>query len=59
MGNSPEEELGALASALVFEQQEQQERMRALLQGGTVPSHKMMRPEVAECIIKYKNPFVE
>ena len=33
MGRSPEEELGELAAALVLEQQEQQERMRALLQG--------------------------
>ncbi len=35
-GRSPEEELGELAAALVFEQQEQQERMRALLQGESI-----------------------
>lgn len=36
LGNSPEEELGALAGALVLEQREQQERMRALLQGESI-----------------------
>jgi len=32
--------------------------IRGMLQSGKVPSGKFMRPEVAKCIIKHKNPFV-
>jgi sulfate adenylyltransferase len=33
-------------------------KMRQFLLSGKVPSEKMMRPEVARCIIKQKDPFV-
>jgi len=34
-------------------------KIRGMLERGRIPSFKMMRPEVARCILKYKNPFVE
>jgi sulfate adenylyltransferase len=33
--------------------------IRKMVQTGTVPSSKFIRPEVAECILKHKHPFVE
>jgi len=33
--------------------------VRGMLQKGKVPSHKLMRPEVAKCILRHKNPFVD
>ncbi|MFH1867834.1 MAG: sulfate adenylyltransferase [Candidatus Omnitrophota bacterium] len=34
-------------------------KMRQILISGKIPSAKLMRPEVARCIIKHKHPFVE
>jgi len=33
-------------------------RVRGMLEKGKVPLKKLMRPEVAKCILKYKQPFV-
>ncbi|NVM34386.1 MAG: sulfate adenylyltransferase [Candidatus Lokiarchaeota archaeon] len=33
--------------------------IRAALQAGKPPSNQVMRPEVAEVILRYKNPFIE
>jgi sulfate adenylyltransferase len=34
-------------------------KMREMLENGEIPSPELMRPEVAEIIISYKQPFVE
>ncbi|MFX0107458.1 MAG: sulfate adenylyltransferase [Candidatus Hodarchaeota archaeon] len=34
-------------------------KIRSMLAEGTAPSSEMMRPEVADTILKYKNPLVE
>lgn len=33
--------------------------IRSILENGEVPSNKLMRPEVADVILKYEKPFVE
>lgn len=34
-------------------------KIRKMLQSGKIPSSKLMRPEVARCILKHKHPFVD
>ncbi|NQT95501.1 MAG: sulfate adenylyltransferase [Candidatus Omnitrophica bacterium] len=34
-------------------------KIRGMLESGKVPSDKLMRPEIAKTILKYKHPFVE
>ena len=34
-------------------------KIRKMLTGGKIPSSKLMRPEVARCILRHKHPFVD